>query len=97
MEHENENSTLNGVQTVAAYATAGAAIVSGIYLVGVFSVGACASPIAPITHHWFDFAEMLRMGIDWQLLGQGLAVQAAWAVLFGALAWSRFTTGDVTS
>lgn len=57
------------------------------------------APIQPalLTHHWFDFAEMLRMEVDWSLLGQGLAVQAAWAVLFGALAWSRFTTADVTS
>ena len=30
-------------------------------------------------------------------LGQGLALQGAWVVIFGALAWSRFTTADVSS
>ncbi len=50
-----------------------------------------------LTHHWFDLAELLRMEIDWSLLGQGLAVQAAWVAVFGSLAWSRFTTADVTS
>lgn len=50
-----------------------------------------------LTHHWVDFAEFLRLEVDWSLLGQGLAVQAAWAVVFGSLAWSRFTTADVTS
>ena len=50
-----------------------------------------------LTHHWFDFAEFLRLEVSWQLLGQGLAVQAAWVAVFGALAWSRFTTADVSS
>lgn len=50
-----------------------------------------------LTHHWLDFAEFLRVQVDWGVLGQGLAVQAAWVALFGALAWSRFTTADVTS
>ncbi|MCU1431164.1 MAG: transporter permease [Actinotalea sp.] len=50
-----------------------------------------------LTHHWLDFAEFLRIEVDWGVLGQGLAVQGAWVALFGALAWSRFTTADVTS
>ncbi|MGN8245919.1 ABC transporter permease [Cellulomonas soli] len=50
-----------------------------------------------LTHHWFDFAEFLRIDIGWDVLGQGLAVQAAWVAVFGALAWSRFTTADVSS
>ena len=55
--------------------------------------------IAPalLTHHWLDFAEFLRLEPDWGVLGQGLALQAAWVVIFGALAWSRFTTADVSS
>jgi len=52
---------------------------------------------ALLTHHWLDFAEFLRIQVDWGVLGQGLAVQAAWVVIFAALAWSRFTTADVTS
>ena len=50
-----------------------------------------------LTHHWLNFAEFLRIQVDWGVLGRGLAVQAAWAAVFGALAWSRFTTADVTS
>ncbi|WP_129337369.1 ABC transporter permease [Cellulomonas endophytica] len=57
------------------------------------------SAIHPVllTHHWFDFAEFLRIEIGWDVLASGLGLQAAWALVFGALAWSRFTTADVTS
>ena len=50
-----------------------------------------------LTHHWLDFAEFLRIEVDWGVLGVGLGVQAAWVAIFGSLAWSRFTTADVTS
>lgn len=50
-----------------------------------------------LTHHWLDFAEFLRVEVDWGVLAQGLAVQGAWVAVFGALAWSRFATADVTS
>lgn len=50
-----------------------------------------------LTHHWLDFAEFLRVEVGWAVLGQGLAVQAAWVAVFAALAWSRFTSADVTS
>lgn len=57
------------------------------------------APVQPwlLTHHWVDFAEFLRLEVDWSVLGQGLAVQGAWVAVFGSLAWSRFTTADVTS
>lgn len=50
-----------------------------------------------LTHHWFDFAEFLRIDIGWDVLASGLAVQLAWVAVFGSLAWSRFTTADVSS
>ncbi len=50
-----------------------------------------------LTHHWFDFGELLRSSVDLGLLGTGLLVQLAWVVVAGALAWSRFTTADITS
>lgn len=50
-----------------------------------------------LTHHWLDFAEFLRVQVDWGVLGNGIAVQAAWVAVFGALAWSRFTSADVSS
>jgi ABC-2 type transport system permease protein len=50
-----------------------------------------------LNHRWFDFAEFLRLEVSWSVLGQGLAVQAAWVAVFGTLAWARFTTADITS
>lgn len=50
-----------------------------------------------LTHHWFDFAEFLRLQVDWGVLGSGMIVQLAWVAVFGSLAWGRFTTADVTS
>lgn len=50
-----------------------------------------------LTHHWFDFAEFLRLEVSWDVLATGIAVQAAWVAVFGALAWARFTTADITS
>ncbi|OZB50148.1 MAG: ABC transporter permease [Cellulomonas sp. 14-74-6] len=50
-----------------------------------------------LTHHWLDFAEFLRIAPDAHVLWAGVGVQAAWVAVFGALAWSRFTTADVSS
>lgn len=50
-----------------------------------------------LTYHWMDFGEFMRLEVDYSTLGQGIAVQAAWLVIFGSLAWSRFTTADVSS
>ena len=50
-----------------------------------------------LTHHWLDFAEFLRIVPDAHVLWTGIGVQAAWVAVFGALAWSRFTTADVSS
>jgi len=50
-----------------------------------------------LTHHWLNSAEFLRVQVDWSVLGQGMAVQAAWVVIFGSLAWSRLLTADVSS
>ncbi|GGB99265.1 ABC transporter permease [Cellulomonas carbonis] len=87
-------STLTEVPVGAMAATVVVAVVSAV----LDSLPQLAS-IHPalLTHHWFDFAEFLRVEVDWGVLGQGLAVQAAWVAVFGALAWSRFVTADVTS
>ncbi|UFU03359.1 ABC transporter permease [Ruania suaedae] len=50
-----------------------------------------------LTHHWFDFAELLRLEVSPEALVPGLIVQAVWVLLAGTLAWSRFTSADVTS
>jgi len=57
------------------------------------------SAIHPVllTHHWFDFGELLRLSPDVGSMQTALAVQAAYVAIFGALAWSRFRTADVSS
>ncbi len=50
-----------------------------------------------LTHHWLDFGELLRNQVDVAFLASGLLVQVGWVVIAGALAWSRFTTADVTA
>ena len=50
-----------------------------------------------LTHHWLDFGEFLRAQVDVATLAAGLLVQVGWVTVAGALAWSRFTTADVTA
>ena len=87
-------STLTEVPVGAMAATVVVAIVSAV--LDTLPQLAAIHP-ALLTHHWLDFAEFLRIQVDWGVLGRGLGVQAAWVAIFGALAWSRFTTADVTS
>ncbi|MBD8060048.1 ABC transporter permease subunit [Cellulomonas sp. JH27-2] len=87
-------STLTEVPVGAMAATVVVAIVSGV-LDTIPSLHAIQPGL--LTHHWLDFAEFLRLEPSWSVIGGGLAVQAAWVAIFGALAWSRFTTADVTS
>ncbi|WP_402466389.1 ABC transporter permease subunit [Isoptericola aurantiacus] len=87
-------STLTEVPVAAMAATVVVAIVSG-----VLDALPQLSAIHPglLTHHWLDFGEFLRLEVDGSTLLAGLAVQAAWVAIFGTLAWSRFTTADVSS
>ena len=87
-------STLTEVPVGAMAATVIVAIVSAV--LDTLPQLAAIHP-ALLTHHWLDFAEFLRLEVDWGVLGQGLAVQAAWVAIFGSLAWSRFATADVSS
>ncbi|RMI03467.1 ABC transporter permease [Cellulomonas triticagri] len=87
-------STLTEVPVGAMAATVVVAIVSTV-LDSLPQVSAIHGGL--LTHHWFDFAELLRIQVDWGVLGGGLLVQVAWVALFGSLAWARFTTADVTS
>ena len=87
-------STLTEVPVGAMAATVVTAVVCGV-LDQLPQLHAIAPAL--LTHHWLGFAEFLRLAPDWGVLGQGLALQAAWVVVFGSLAWSRFTTADVSS
>ncbi|MCL1870328.1 MAG: ABC transporter permease [Promicromonosporaceae bacterium] len=87
-------STLTEVPVAAMAATVITAIVSG-----VLDALPALHAIHPwlLTHHWLDFAELLRIQPDWRTLASGLGVQAAWIVIFSTLAWARFTSADVSS
>jgi ABC-2 type transport system permease protein len=57
---------------------------------------AVVHPYLP-THWWLSFDGLLRAPVAWPTVGHGLLSFAAYAVIFGAAAWSRFTTADITS
>jgi ABC-2 type transport system permease protein len=57
---------------------------------------AVVHPYLP-THFWLSFDGLLRAPVAWPAVGHGLASFAAYAVIFGAVAWARFTTADITS
>jgi ABC-2 type transport system permease protein len=48
-----------------------------------------------LTDHWLSFSDLLRTHILWGGIGRNLAVQAGYVILFGSLAWARFTTKDI--
>jgi ABC-2 type transport system permease protein len=49
------------------------------------------------THFWLSFDAMLRAPVAWPDLLHGLLSFAVYVVIFGSVAWARFTTADVTS
>lgn len=49
------------------------------------------------THYWLDFADLLRNPIELSSMGSNLALQLGYVVLFGVLAYSRFSTKDILS
>ena len=57
---------------------------------------AVVHPYLP-THWWLSFDALLRSPIAWPDLMHGLASFGAYVIIFGAIAWARFTTADVTS
>jgi ABC-2 type transport system permease protein len=49
------------------------------------------------THFWLSFDSLLRAPIDTGTLLHGLLSFAVYIVIFGSIAWARFTSADVTS
>jgi ABC-2 type transport system permease protein len=49
------------------------------------------------THWWNSFDSLLRTPVDSTTLLHGLLSFGVYLVIFGAFAWARFTTADVTS
>jgi ABC-2 type transport system permease protein len=57
---------------------------------------ASVQPYLP-THWWNSFDSLLRTPIDTTTLLHGLLSFAVYIAIFGAVAWARFTSGDITS
>jgi ABC-2 type transport system permease protein len=57
---------------------------------------AVVHPYLP-THWWDSFDSLLRSPIDTTTLTRGLLSFGVYILVFGAIAWARFTSGDVTS
>jgi ABC-2 type transport system permease protein len=49
------------------------------------------------SHHWLDFADLLRSPIAWDSFGDNALLQLGYVVVFGALAYGRFVTKDILS
>jgi ABC-2 type transport system permease protein len=49
------------------------------------------------THYWTAFGDLLRDPISYDAMGRGLLLQLAYVAVFGAAAWARFTSRDITS
>jgi ABC-2 type transport system permease protein len=49
------------------------------------------------THYWLDFADLLRQPIELGSMAQNSLLQLGYIAVFGALAYSRFTTKDILS
>jgi ABC-2 type transport system permease protein len=49
------------------------------------------------TNWWLSFGDLLRDPVALDQMAQGLLVDAGYVVVFGTLAWARFTTRDITS
>jgi len=50
-----------------------------------------------LTHYWTDFGELLRDPLSLEPLGPGVLCALAYTAVFGAAAWARFTTADVSA
>jgi hypothetical protein len=49
------------------------------------------------SHYWLNYGDLLRDPVATGGVTKGLLVTAAYMLVFGALAWSRMTTKDVSS
>ncbi len=87
-------STLTEVPVGAMAATVGLAIAFAV-LDAIPQLGGFRALL--LTHHWFDFGELLRLQVDAGALLRALALPLAYTGIFGAAAWARLTSADVTS
>jgi len=86
--------TLTEVPIAAMAATLGVAIIASV-LDSVPQLGSFRGLL--FTHHWTAFTDILSQNVDWPTLWHYLLLQLAYVAIFGAAAWARFTTQDITS
>ena len=87
-------STLTEVPIAAMAATVGVAVIAAV-LDQIPQLGGLRTLL--FTHHWLGFGEILRPDVQWHILFSWLGLQLGYVLIFGAAAWARFTTGDITS
>jgi ABC-2 type transport system permease protein len=87
-------STLTEVPIAAMAATVATTIVAEV-LDQVPQLGSLRSAL--FTHNWLGFGDLLRGSVDVGSLVSSSMLQLPYVVLFGALAWARFTSKDITS
>ena len=49
------------------------------------------------SHYWFGFADLLRNPISWDNYAQNALLQFGYLLVFGTLAYGRFSTKDILS
>lgn len=87
-------STLTEVPIAAMAATVAVTIIVEV-LDAVPQIGSVRSAL--FTHHWLGYGELLRPNVDVGALVGWSTLQLAYVLVFGALAWARFSSKDITS
>jgi ABC-2 type transport system permease protein len=87
-------STLTGSGIAAMASTVGLVII--VQVLDSFPQLASIQPWL-FTHHWLSFADLLRQPMYWDGVWQNLGLQALYVAVFGAAAWARFTSRDITA
>jgi ABC-2 type transport system permease protein len=87
-------STLTEVPIAAMAATVALTIIVQV-LDAVPQIGSARTYL--FTHNWLGYGDLLRPNVDIGNLLSSSALQLAYIVVFGALAWARFTSKDITS
>ncbi|MER5642693.1 ABC transporter permease [Kitasatospora sp. NPDC002227] len=88
------------VSTLTASGVAAMAVTVGlVIIVQILDSFPQLSAIQPFlfTHQWLSFSDLLRSPMHWDNVLQNLGLQAAYVAVFGAAAWTRFTSRDVNS
>lgn len=49
------------------------------------------------TYYWLDFADLMRVPIEWGSMLSNIVLQVGWIAVFFSLAYGRFTTKDILS